>query len=69
MILENLGHNVETARRVVAGVVRTLPATRDCSCPSALATALVTSPELVPEETKLRLAPIIGRLMPAEAAT
>ena len=68
MILDNLGHNVETARRVVAGVVRTLPATRDCSCPSALATALVTPPELVPEETKRRLAPIIGRLMPAEVA-
>ncbi len=68
MILDNLGHNVGTARRVVADVVRTLPATRECSCPSALATALVTSPELVPEETKRRLAPIIGRLMPAEVA-
>ena len=68
MIVDTLSRNVETARRVVADVVRALPASRDCSCPSALATALVTAPELVPEETKRRLAPIIGRFMPAEVA-
>jgi len=68
MIVDTLSRNVETARRVVADVVRALPAARDCSCPSALATALVTAPELVPEETKRRLAPIIGRFMPAEVA-
>ncbi|OGO51478.1 MAG: methylthioadenosine phosphorylase [Chloroflexi bacterium RBG_16_68_14] len=68
MILENLSRNVETAKRVVAETVRTLPQSRDCACASALATALVTPPHLVPEETKRDLAPIIGRYMPVEAA-
>jgi 5'-methylthioadenosine phosphorylase len=66
MILENLGRNVETAKRVVAEAVRALPSKRDCACASALATALVTPPRLVPEETKRDLAPIIGRYMKAE---
>ena len=69
MILTNLHKNAETAQRVLDAALRALPATRDCACPSALATALVTAPELVPEETKRRLAPIIGRYMPAEVGT
>ncbi len=65
MILENLNRNVETAKQVVAEAVRALPACGgDCSCRSALAAALVTPPELVPEETKRELAPIISRYMP-----
>ncbi|MEX1253598.1 MAG: S-methyl-5'-thioadenosine phosphorylase [Dehalococcoidia bacterium] len=68
LIIQNLGRNVETARRVVAQAVRALPAARDCQCASALATALVTAPELVPEETKRRLGPIVSRYMPVGAA-
>ena len=67
MILANLNKNAETAQRVLGAALRELPATRDCACPSALATALVTAPELVPEETKHRLRPIIGRYMSVEA--
>jgi 5'-methylthioadenosine phosphorylase len=67
MIIENLNHNVERARRVVAEAVRNLPAERDCACGSALAAALVTPEELAPEEVKRDLAPIIGRYMPAGA--
>jgi 5'-methylthioadenosine phosphorylase len=68
LIIQNLVRNVETARRVVARAVRGLPATRDCRCASALSNALVTAPELVPEETKRRLGPIISRYMPVGAA-
>lgn len=68
LILENLRRNVATAQRVVAGVAGALPATRDCRCGSALASAIVTRPELVPEETKRDLAPIIERYMPVGAA-
>ncbi|MCH8993965.1 MAG: S-methyl-5'-thioadenosine phosphorylase [Chloroflexi bacterium] len=63
LILANLRQNVERAQQVVASVVRSLPAARDCPCASALEAALVTPPELVPEETKRRLAPLIERHM------
>ena len=68
MILENLTRNVATAQRVVAAVARALPASRECACATALESALITPPDLVPEETKRRLAPIVERYMPVGAA-
>jgi 5'-methylthioadenosine phosphorylase len=67
MIIANLNKNVETARRVVRAAVRALPAERACRCASALEAALVTPAELVPEETRRELAPLIGRYMPVGA--
>ena len=67
LIIGNLNRNVETAKRVVPEVLSTLPSSRGCACASALATALVTPADLVPEETKERLAPIVGAYMPVGA--
>ena len=67
MVMANLSKNVETAKRIVAEAAAALPPARDCACPTALASALVTAPELVPEETKRDLEPLIGRYMPVEA--
>ena len=66
LILANLQRNVETSKRLVRLAVGRLPE-RDCPCPNALQTALVTAPDLVPEQVKRDLAPIIGRYMPVEA--
>jgi 5'-methylthioadenosine phosphorylase len=63
MILDNLIANIETAQKVVGLAVQRLPQERRCICASALSDALVTPPNLVPEETKKTLAPIIGRYM------
>ncbi|MBI4571411.1 MAG: S-methyl-5'-thioadenosine phosphorylase [Chloroflexi bacterium] len=68
LIVFKLNRSVHTARSVVAQAARALPATRDCACASALAGAIVTPPELVPDETKRDLAPIIARYMPVGAA-
>jgi 5'-methylthioadenosine phosphorylase len=43
-----------------------LPARRDCLCASALQDALVTPLDMVPQETKQKLAPIIGRYLAAK---
>ena len=67
MVIENLLHNIERARRIVGEAVRTLPSERECGCGSALASALITSAKLVPDDVKRELAPIIGRYMPAGA--
>jgi 5'-methylthioadenosine phosphorylase len=61
MIIGNLLRNVEVSRRAVRATLQRLPARRDCTCAIALKDALITSIELVPEETKSRLAPIIGK--------
>ena len=60
-IIGNLGKNAETARAVLRAAVRRLPIPRSCECENALRFALVTAPELVPDEVKRELAPIVGR--------
>jgi 5'-methylthioadenosine phosphorylase len=68
LIIENLSRNVAVARRIVGDAIARLPVERDCRCATALASSLVTAMELVPEQTKQRLAPIIGRYLPVEAS-
>jgi 5'-methylthioadenosine phosphorylase len=62
-IIGNLGRNAATARAVLRAAVRRLPIPRDCECESALRFALVTAAELVPDEMKRELQPIVGRYM------
>jgi 5'-methylthioadenosine phosphorylase len=62
-IIGVLGKNAETARKVLRAAVRRLPIPRDCECASALASALITPSDLVPEAVKRELEPIVGRYM------
>ncbi len=67
-IIGNLLQNAATAKGVVKAALRRLPAgERGCECAHALRYALITAPELVPEQIKQDLAPIIGRYMKAGA--
>jgi 5'-methylthioadenosine phosphorylase len=61
MILSTLTKNAATAQAIIAGAVERLPYARTCECASALKFALITRPEMVPEQVKNDLAPIIGR--------
>jgi 5'-methylthioadenosine phosphorylase len=63
MIVANLAKTVAVAQRTVRLALPGLPARRDCLCASALRDALITPLDIVPEETKKRLAPIIGKYM------
>jgi 5'-methylthioadenosine phosphorylase len=61
MIIANLMQNAKTAQHAIAKAVSSLPAERACACQNALATAIITRPDAVPEQTKRDLAPIIGK--------
>jgi len=63
MIIANLMQNSRTAQQAIATAVARVPAERTCACQTALATAIITRPEVVPEQTKLDLEPIIGKYM------
>jgi 5'-methylthioadenosine phosphorylase len=64
-VIATLGANAARAQAVVRRAVASLDtaATRTCACAHALATALVTSAELVPAELKRELQPLIGKYM------
>jgi 5'-methylthioadenosine phosphorylase len=61
MVMSTLAKNAATAQQIIAGAVERLPYDRTCECASALKYALVTRPEMVPDQIKRDLAPIIGR--------
>ena len=62
-ILANLTENANTAKSVLRAAARRLPTPRDCECATALKFALVTRPDLVPDQIKKELAPIIRKYM------
>lgn len=64
LIIANLRRNVANARRIAASVAAALPA-RSCACREALTNAIVTPLDLVPEETKRNLAPVLARYLQA----
>ena len=61
-IISVLTQNATRARSILKAAVRRLSSgPRSCECANALKHALMTPAELVPEQTKRDLAPIIGR--------
>lgn len=61
MIVRTLMQNAVTAQAAIAEAIGRLPAERTCACKDALATAIITRPDVVPEQTKRDLAPLIGK--------
>jgi len=64
-VLQVLRQNVETARRIIAAVVARLPDPSQSPASSAMKYAIVTAPEHIDAETRQRLAPLIGKYLPA----
>ena len=65
LIIQNLLSNVAVSKKIVRAAIQRLPARDACSCASALATAIVTAPDRIPDALRRDLAPIIGRYLPA----
>ncbi len=61
MVVAVLQQNAVTAQRVVREAVAHLPVERGCECATALASAIITRPELIPAAVKRDLAPILGK--------
>ena len=64
MVMSTLSKNAATAQQIIAGAVERLPYERTCECASALKYALVTRQEMVPDQVKKDLAPLIGKYIP-----
>src|SRR5882672_478060 len=63
MIIGNLMQNAKTAQQAIAEAIDRMREGRSCGCKDALASAIITRPEVVPAQTKKDLAPIIGKYM------
>ncbi len=68
MLIENLSANAVLTKQAVGYLVKAAAQfERTCNCQHALAAALITQPDLVPEKIKRELAPIIGKYLPARS--
>ena len=61
VVSANLRSNAEAAKRTIADLAQGLPAGRECGCGSAMANAIITSPDLFSQDDRARLAPVIGK--------
>ncbi len=61
MVIQTLNKNTEIAQEAIRNLVRDLNKKRDCNCGQALASALITSPKVVPAETRKKLDLLIGK--------
>jgi 5'-methylthioadenosine phosphorylase len=61
LIVANLMQNAATAQKTIAAAVARLDGARSCACKDALATAIITQPQHIPEQLKKELEPIIGK--------
>ena len=59
LVLQTLQENVQHGRDALAATIAALPEERACLCGEALSTALVTQPDMVPAETRKRLAQLL----------
>ncbi len=62
-ILNILHQNTETAKQIIKLAVTKIPGNRDCECATALKTAFVTDPALMPAEQKAKLNLLIGKYL------
>lgn len=64
MVVSNLIRNAENGKKIVEYAVPRIPPTRTkCPCHNALANAIITSSELIPQQRKDELRLIIGEYM------
>jgi len=63
-VIKTLQANTALAKKAIAKLVNTLTiAERECHCPSALETAIITQRDLIPEQVTQDLAPIVGKYL------
>lgn len=61
MALQNLARNVDTAKRIIDMAATRIPRRRECICATALENAIITAPDLIPQQMKRELSLLIGK--------
>jgi 5'-methylthioadenosine phosphorylase len=61
MIIQTLNKNTDTAQESLRVLARNLSQERPCECGSALASALITNPAVIPAETLQKLDAIVRK--------
>jgi len=63
LIVGNLLQNATTAQKAIAEAVGRISGPRTCECATALSTAIITRPDLIPDQTRRELEPMVGKYL------
>ena len=63
MVLGILRKNADIAKKINKLAVSRIPETRNCGCGSALETAIVTAPGMIPSEQREKLDLLVGKYL------
>ena len=63
MVVANLLSNVAVAKEVIRSVAPSIPVERSCACRNALADAIITNREAIPEGVRQDLAPLVRKYL------
>ena len=63
-VVENLKKNIAHAKQIIRNTVTKIPPARTCTCANALQTAILTTAESIPAETRSDLAHILDKYLP-----
>jgi 5'-methylthioadenosine phosphorylase len=61
IVLNIMHRSIDSAKKIIKLAVTMIPQKRDCPCASALKTAIITSANLIPAETRRKLNLLIGK--------
>ena len=67
IVLDIMHKYIESAKKIIKLAVTRIPEKRDCPCASALKTAIITDPKLIPPETRKKLNLIIGKYLKGDS--
>lgn len=63
IVIEVLHRNTQIAQQAIRNLVRNFKPDRDCGCPTALASALITNPAAIPVETRVKLGLFVDKYL------
>jgi len=63
VIIDTMHRNIDTAKRIIKLAVTRIPDRRNCECTTALKTAIVTAPPVIPAGQKEKLDLLIGKYL------
>ncbi len=63
IIISRLRQNIDAAKKIIRLAAGRIPAKRDCDCAAALKAAMVTDPDVIPQERKKKLDLLIGKYL------
>lgn len=63
MVIQTLNKNTQIAQDAIRNLAREMKKERTCQCGNALATALITNPNVIPSETRSKLNLLVGKYL------